>query len=425
MLRKMFQRNSFHIIKYRVRRTVRGVGFALGKVHGRRVRLAALAISSALAIGFVVAATQGDRTTYAVYFNGKQIWQAGSQVEIVEALQSVETRLAAITGEEISLIDSISVLPADSGAHAAGFMGVDTLETAIMEGLPNVSEMFTASVDGRIIGATDDGAALLRTVKEIVDEYRNENTVEISMDGDIVMRSEYVSDGLIMDIPELREALRRSITVRRADQVTDAVQIPFDTEYIADNTIYKGDEKISVAGVPGVLNVTTKTYYLNGEAQSQIIISSVTQAEPVTQVVLQGTRPRPKTASYGKYIWPVKNVVLTSNFGLRKATIGSANHKGIDVGGSRGTDIFAADGGIVIMAERYSSFGLIVQIRHDNGDITYYAHCSELLVSEGERVYRGQTIAKMGSTGRSGGVHLHFEIHPGGGEAADPLKYLP
>ena len=63
-------------------------------------------------------------------------------------------------------------------------------------------------------------------------------------------------------------------------------------------------------------------------------------------------------------------------------------------------------------------------IRHQNGYVTYYAHCSKLLVSYGTKVYQGQAIAKVGSTGRSTGPHLHFEIRKGG-KTVNPLNYLP
>jgi murein DD-endopeptidase MepM/ murein hydrolase activator NlpD len=66
----------------------------------------------------------------------------------------------------------------------------------------------------------------------------------------------------------------------------------------------------------------------------------------------------------------------------------------------------------------------LVQIQHDNGDVTYYGHCSELLVQEGDRVYQGQVIACMGATGVASGVHLHFEIRQDG-TPIDPETVLP
>ena len=70
------------------------------------------------------------------------------------------------------------------------------------------------------------------------------------------------------------------------------------------------------------------------------------------------------------------------------------------------------------------SYGKLVIVTHDDGSQTYYAHCSQLLVKYGDKVYQGQTIAKVGSTGNSTGPHLHFEIRIKG-KTVDPLKYLP
>jgi murein DD-endopeptidase MepM/ murein hydrolase activator NlpD len=144
--------------------------------------------------------------------------------------------------------------------------------------------------------------------------------------------------------------------------------------------------------------------------------------QPVAEVVANGTAPRPLTASYGTYIWPAEGII-TSNFGYRTG-FGSSNHQGIDIAGDYGQTILAADGGEVIMSDWYSGYGYLIQIKHDNGYITYYGHCSELLVAEGERVYQGQEIALMGATGQASGVHLHFEVRQNA-EPIDPLTVLP
>ena len=88
-----------------------------------------------------------------------------------------------------------------------------------------------------------------------------------------------------------------------------------------------------------------------------------------------------------------------------------------------GTAIKAADGGTVTFAGRQGGYGNLVIITHDNGSQTYYAHNSSLVVSVGDKVYKGQTVAKAGSTGNSTGNHCHFEIRIGG-KTVNPLNYL-
>ena len=111
--------------------------------------------------------------------------------------------------------------------------------------------------------------------------------------------------------------------------------------------------------------------------------------------------------------------VLTSAFGERWGR----NHNGIDIGGEQGSDILAADGGEVALAEWVNGYGNYILIDHKNGFQTAYAHCDELLVAKGEKVTQGQKIAYMGSTGNSTGPHLHFEVKLNG-VYQDPLEYV-
>ena len=109
------------------------------------------------------------------------------------------------------------------------------------------------------------------------------------------------------------------------------------------------------------------------------------------------------------FIKPVTGVV-TSNYGKREETeVVSANHQGIDIGANEGTSIYASMEGTVTVASGEGEYGKHIDIT--NGDVlTRYAHCSKLLVKEGQKVKQGDKIAEVGSTGNSTGPHLHFEI---------------
>ncbi|MBK5941034.1 peptidase M23 [Halochromatium roseum] len=124
--------------------------------------------------------------------------------------------------------------------------------------------------------------------------------------------------------------------------------------------------------------------------------------------------------------WPLKTGgVVTSTFGMRRHPISGRRsmHKGIDISGKHGSDIVAMADGLVIFSGRKSGYGKIVEIRHPDGLETRYAHNSRNIVNKGDLVTKGQVIAKLGSTGRSTGPHVHFEVRRDG-EALDPMRFL-
>ena len=120
------------------------------------------------------------------------------------------------------------------------------------------------------------------------------------------------------------------------------------------------------------------------------------------------------------YQWPTKGV-FTSGYGWRWGRM----HKGIDIANNTGTPVVAARDGIVSFAGWRGAYGYLVEIAHSDGEFTRYAHNSRLLVKKGQIVPRGSRISLMGSTGRSTGPHLHFEIRRAGGAALNPLVKLP
>jgi murein DD-endopeptidase MepM/ murein hydrolase activator NlpD len=127
------------------------------------------------------------------------------------------------------------------------------------------------------------------------------------------------------------------------------------------------------------------------------------------------------TLRFNGFIWPARGQ-LSSPYGWRWGRM----HYGIDIAADIGTPIYAAAPGVVITAGwDDGGYGNLVEIKHPNGAITVYAHNDQIYVRQGQQVAQGETIAAMGSTGRSTGPHLHFEIVPNGQGAVDPMAYLP
>ena len=122
---------------------------------------------------------------------------------------------------------------------------------------------------------------------------------------------------------------------------------------------------------------------------------------------------------------PAASMMLSSGFGYRSDpfTGGGAMHAGLDFKGPVGTPILAAAEGKVVLAGFHGGYGNMIEIRHANGLVTRYAHLSGLNVRSGQMVERGVQIGRMGSTGRSTGSHLHFEVRQNG-QAINPRKFL-
>ena len=128
----------------------------------------------------------------------------------------------------------------------------------------------------------------------------------------------------------------------------------------------------------------------------------------------------------GSYTWPTPDYSnITSPFGMRFHPILKTRklHTGVDIGAPSGADIVAADGGTVIFSGWFGAYGQATIIDHGAGMSTLYGHQSELLVSEGEKVAKGQIIGRVGSTGWSTGAHLHFEVRING-SPVNPIGYI-
>ena len=225
--------------------------------------------------------------------------------------------------------------------------------------------------------------------------------------------------GDVLNVKELTPLL----SVETVDDVTYVESIPCPVEEIKDSSLYKGSSKIITQGVEGEAQVDATITYVNGQETGRVINSTTTLREPTKTVKAVGTKEKPKTASSGSYQWPIRGRI-TSYFGGRYIFGSYSYHSGIDISASYGAAIRAADGGTVTYAGYKGSYGKLVIITHDNGTQTYYGHNSSLLVSAGQKVYKGQQIAKAGSTGRSTGVHCHFEVRVRG-SSVNPLSYLP
>jgi lipoprotein NlpD len=156
----------------------------------------------------------------------------------------------------------------------------------------------------------------------------------------------------------------------------------------------------------------------------RIFIPGATQPLPVETITPMETAPAAPAspdpaAGFATFLWPVHGTI-NSGFGPR----GMSFHDGIDIAAPEGTPIQAIEDGEVIYSDQLRGYGNMVILRHAGGIVSVYAHNESNLVREGQSVVRGEVIARVGSTGRVSGPHLHFEIRKNNA-AQDPLRYLP
>ena len=208
--------------------------------------------------------------------------------------------------------------------------------------------------------------------------------------------------------------------------VTLTEYIPFETEYVDDPNLFKGTEKLVKEGINGEKNTTYEIVYnSNGTIVERVPVAESIVKLPTSRIIGVGTKAVPAAKATGKFIWPCETTLgISSGYGWRTIYGYTEFHLGIDIPNVTGTPVVASDGGVVVFADNTPSYGNNVRIAHVNGYSTVYAHLDEILVKVGDKVYPGQQIGKVGSTGLSYGSHLHFEVRINE-QTIDPMKVLP
>ncbi|KUO62730.1 MAG: metalloendopeptidase [Gracilibacter sp. BRH_c7a] len=202
--------------------------------------------------------------------------------------------------------------------------------------------------------------------------------------------------------------------------------IPFNVATQVDSSLAYGQRVVRQDGKDGEKIVTYNYVEQNGKTVEKEVVKEDIITEPVRQLVARGPNP-PAAVTVGTsrgsgnvsgLTWPLSGQI-TSYYGYRWGSF----HTGIDINGVTGQPEVAAQAGIVASAGWAGNYGYSVLIDHGNGVATRYAHASKLLVKAGDNVEKGQTISLVGSTGRSTGAHLHFEVLINGSHV-NPLNYL-
>lgn len=208
------------------------------------------------------------------------------------------------------------------------------------------------------------------------------------------------------------------ISVKTVQSVTSKEKADFEQKVEFSSSLYKDESSIKVKGVYGEKEVVAEVTKINGIETGRKILSEKILKEPKTQVIVKGTKEPPPKKGTGTFSFPARGSI-SSRYGQRWGR----SHTGIDIAAPYGSAVKASDGGVVIFVGRDGGYGKLIKIDHGANFVSYYGHLSAYKVKVGQKVYKGQTIGAVGSTGNSTGPHVHFEIRKSG-VVKNPLTYL-
>ena len=220
------------------------------------------------------------------------------------------------------------------------------------------------------------------------------------------------------------------------EEKVEDVEVPFETEYQDDDTMYKGNNETIQDGENGTTRVTEKIQYINGEIQGLYITNKKELTPTVNKIIKRGTKVSESSSGGGyefyevpftndTWSWPtISPYVITSRYGWRWGKL----HQGVDISGcGYNSPIFSIGDGVVVETGYHYSMGYYIYVAHGGDFYSVYMHLSgNALVSNGQTVSRGQQIGKMGNSGFSTGTHLHLGVYQGypyrGGISQNPCK---
>lgn len=439
---------------------------------GKRSRLKACSLMASATIMIFSASYFGVGVE--VFINGQSMGFVTTRDEALEIIHNVELKTSEYLGHPYNLQSDVQ--------YSLGYVQRDNMvntqemEQVLLEDISEISTQFVMLLDGQIVGANSSKTQLeLLKQKILAEKTPDDNTMKSSFLQNITIEERMVANTYVKSVADIENALRSSnreivpyhvqkgdtvskiaenyglttqdvqnlnpeiegeslaagqqirvaasvplVSVRSTRTVSYTETLPYDVEVQYSDDMYKNESKIVQKGVSGQETITADVVYIDGVEVGREVVDRATTAQPVMEVKMMGTKELPVTAASGSFSWPFRGLI-TSRYGYRW---GSEFHNALDIAGPSGSPVVAADGGTVIMAKYNGNLGNCVIIDHGNGYKTLYAHNSKLLVKQGQKVAKGERISLVGSTGRSTGPHLHFEVHKNN-KNVNPLNYLP
>lgn len=311
--------------------------------------------------------------------------------------EDILNELAAVEdGEEIRIKRGDTIIKDVAFSHP-----VETSEAIVSE-----KELLTLDEGLRLLekGTLTDK---IHTVKSGDTLFSIENQYELTLDQLLELNKDLSEEAVLQlgqEINVTAYAPFVDVVVKQEKLVEEVIKFETITEETDD--LFKGETRTVTEGSDGSKEVTYEIERINGKVTSKEVLASTVTKEAVNKVIEKGTKVISSRGT-GDFSWPAVGGYISSSYGPRWGSF----HKGIDIARPSNRNILASDNGVV-ESIRYEAngYGHYLIVNHNNGYKTLYAHLSHISVSVGQTVPKGAVLGTMGSTGRSTGIHLHFEV---------------
>lgn len=354
---------------------------------------------------FVIEKLDWKVQSWAIAINGEPVFYLDSKEGALQALEMVKKRYlpfdyAQVIVEEVTFQEDVQVLAAKSYLRQ-----LTTPE--------RVAEIINQEMAKTIQYQVKSGDSLWTIARD--------NNITIAQLHEInpQLKKDFIQIGDNINLVKAEPLL----TVVATNKTTVEEKIPRSTVYQNDAALRKGQQQIKQEGADGSRQVTYKIKTINGVETARENLTEKILLEPLSRIVVRGTKTVVASASRGgggsgQLAWPLRGPI-TSPFGYR----GKEFHQAIDIDGVTGNPVKAAGDGVVIFTGWDGNYGKSIVVDHGNGLTTRYSHLSEITVVMGDKIKRSSVIGRVGSTGRSTGSHLDFEVRVNG-SPRNPLFYL-
>lgn len=351
--------------------------------------------------------------------------------ELKDKLNNTLTFVAVATG--IKADGQVAVVVKDEGAANSILQQLKDSYSSQEFSIENIS--FQEKIELVDVPVSLNEVVEQEEALELIREGKEKKRVHVVKEGDSLWLIARANDMRVEDLQQANPALKGErlsigqelnlvaleplINVKATGQITAKETLPYKVVVQTDKTLWRGTEKVKVKGENGLREVTYNVVLKNGTVVDREVKDEKILKPAVNKVVTRGSKIVVASRSGGGLLgWPIKGRI-TSNYGKRWREF----HTGLDIDGTTGQPVGAAASGKVVSTGWGGGYGRMVEIKHDNGLVTRYAHLSKISVSEGQKVERGDLIGLVGSSGRSTGSHLHFEVMSNG-SFQNPMKFL-